>query len=201
MTSAPEAKAPNPAPDRPAIRAIAVLGWGSLVWDPRTLPIRRRWFADGPLVRVEFLRESGGRRITLVLDSEVPAVRSLWAIMDTIKLDDARKQLQEREGCGRVDDIGYWQPVGGAVPSSILDLAKWAECRSIDAVVWTALGAKFHGKDGLRPTADEVIGHLGGLVGTERDEAERYVRRAPPQIDTPYRRRIEAQLQWTATDS
>jgi hypothetical protein len=199
MPSAPEAKAPKPAPDRPAIAAIAVLGWGSLVWDPRTLPIRRQWFADGPLVRVEFLRESGGRRITLVLDSEVPAVRSLWAIMDTIDLDDARKQLQERERCGRID-IGYWQPASGASPSSILDLAKWAECRSIDAVVWTALGSKFRGKDGLRPTADEIIDHLGVLVGTQRDEAERYVRRAPRQIDTPYRRRIEAELQWTATD-
>ena len=198
MASPPQAKAPQPAPERPPIRTIAALGWGSLVWDPRSFPIRRQWFADGPLVHVEFLRESGGRRITLVLDSEVPPVRSLWALMDSTDVDDARRQLREREGC-IIDSIGYW-PANNVVPSSIIDLPKWAECRSIDAIVWTALGSKWDGKEGVRPTADLVIEHLKSLRGTERDEAERYVRRAPRQIDTPYRRRIEAELQWTAAD-
>jgi hypothetical protein len=199
MASPPEAKAPEPALERPSIRAIAVLGWGSLVWDPRTLPIRRQWFADGPLVRVEFLRESADRRVTLVLDPGAPAVRSLWAIMDTTDLNDARRQLREREGCNN-DSIGYW-PANNVVPPSIIDLPKWAECRSIDAIVWTALGSKWDGREGVRPKADLVIGHLKSLRGTERDQAERYVRRAPRQIDTPYRRRIEPELQWTATDS
>jgi hypothetical protein len=200
MASPPQAKVPKPAPDGGSIRTIAVLGWGSLVWDPRTLPIRRQWFADGPLVRVEFLRESADRRVTLVLDPEAPAVRSLWAIMDTTDLNDAREQLKRREGCTRSDAIGYW-PTNNAVLSSVLDLPKWAECRGIDAVVWTDLPSKWGGNDGVRPTVDLVMQHLQGLGGAQRDEAERYVRRAPRQIDTPYRRRIEAELQWTATDS
>jgi hypothetical protein len=198
MAPPPGAKTPQPVPERPAIRTIAVLGWGSLVWDPRTLPIRRQWFADGPLVRVEFLRESADRRVTLVLDPEAPAVRSLWAIMDTTDLNDAREQLKRREGCPRSDTIGYWRS-NDAVPSSILDLPKWAECRGIDAVIWTELPSKWGGKDGVRPTVELVMKHLQGLRGAERDEAERYLRRAPRQIDTPYRRRIEAELQWTAS--
>jgi hypothetical protein len=39
-----------------------------LIWDPRELPIRREWFDDGPLLRVEFTRQSNNGRITLLLE-------------------------------------------------------------------------------------------------------------------------------------
>ena len=122
---------------------IACLGWGSLVWDARALPIQRQWFTDGPFAQVEFLRQSADRRITLVLDSSAS--------------------------------------------------------RGVDSVVWTALRCKFNGENGRRPTVEEVLTHLSGLTGRPRDEAERYIRFAPRQIDTPYRRRIEAVLHWTVS--
>jgi hypothetical protein len=34
------------------------LGWGSLIWDPRELPIAVEWQTNGPLLAVEFARQS-----------------------------------------------------------------------------------------------------------------------------------------------
>jgi hypothetical protein len=177
---------------------IACLGWGSLVWDPRTLPIQRQWFADGPFVQVEFLRQSEDGRITLVLDSTAQLVRSLWAVMDSATTEEAKEALRNREGIPKKNArcIAGWT-AGEAAPPLLVDVPQWAASRGIHSIVWTALPCKFAGESDRRPTVNEVVTHLGGLTGRARDEADRYIRRAPKQIDTPYRRRIEAALHWT----
>lgn len=175
---------------------IACLGWGSLIWDPRELPIQRHWFEDGPFIHVEFARKSQDGRITLVLEPNAIPVRSLWAVMDTADIATAREALRKREKCN-LNDIGIWT-TGESSPNLVLGLPDWANARGIDGVVWTALPPKFG--EQTTPTEDDVINYLSRLAGAVRDTAERYVRYTPKQIDTAYRRRIEAALQWTPTD-
>jgi len=81
-------------------------------------------------------------------------------------------------------------------PASIPDIAKWADARGVDAAIWTALGPKFSNQK-VAPSADQVLEYLRRLMSTVRDNAEQYVERTPRQIDTEYRRRIEAALGWT----
>ena len=187
------------APRSNELANIACLGWGSLIWGPRGLPVQRCWFDDGPLVRVEFARRSRDGRVTLVLHPEAQPVRSLWALMDADDVEVARQDLASREGIptkSRHDRIGAW-PASDS--DCIVGLNEWARAKNLDAVVWTALDSNFT-EEG-QSLGEQVMGHLQSLGGSKRDEAERYIRRAPRQIDTELRRQIEAKLQWTAADA
>jgi hypothetical protein len=136
--------------------------------------------------------------MTLVLNSSALKLRSLWAVMDATNFDEARDALRNREGTNSAH-IGSWSR-GDPAPELVVDLPQWAESRGIGSVVWTALPPKFNGEDDRVPTIKDVVAYLSGLTGRVRDDAERYIRFAPRQIDTPYRRRIEAALQGTPRD-
>ncbi|HOZ65592.1 MAG TPA: hypothetical protein PK497_14345 [Burkholderiaceae bacterium] len=181
---------------------IACLGWGSLVWDPRELPIQQTWFEDGPLIRVEFARQSNDGRLTLVLEKTALPVRCLWAAMDTADLQVSREALRMREGIpskNQLTHIGSWSK-NEPSPESIIELPTWAASRNIQHVVWTALPAKFDAIE-RTPTSEEVVNYLDSLTGVKRSNAERYVRFTPKQIDTLFRRQIEATLHWSAQDA
>jgi len=158
------------------------------------------WESDGPQVHIEFLRISDHRkgRVTLVLDASAAAVTSLWARMTATDLATARESLRVREGVptsNMARDIGVWCR-GDTSPRLIPNLSEWSQSKRLNAVVYTNLGQNFR-RDGQLPTAEEVAGYLRNLKGVIRDQAEEYVRKAPRQINTAYRRAIEAALSWT----
>ncbi|MDW8478601.1 MAG: hypothetical protein RML12_00290 [Xanthomonadales bacterium] len=187
---------------------IACLAWGSLVWDPRELPVLRPWRTDGPAVPVEFARVSRDGRLTLVIVPQAQPQPALWSLFDLAALEAWRgkaapaetleaalQALREREGTVR-RHIGCWRS-GSPDPPALAGLGDWAKARDLDAVLWTALPPKFAGEDGRVPSAEEAVEYLARLEGEARERAERYVRQAPAQIDTAYRRAIAARLGWT----
>lgn len=60
---------------------IVCLGWGSLVWDPKELLIDGHWNTDGPLLPIEFCRQSQDGRLTLVIDPQSEPLQMLWSVM------------------------------------------------------------------------------------------------------------------------
>lgn len=178
---------------------IACLGWGSLVWDPRELPVHGKWFEDGPLLPIEFARQSKDGRLTLVLVSAYASkVRSLWTLFSLDTLPKAREALRLRESVleqNRDSHIAGWS-TGAPDPPHFPEIALWARSQNIDAVVWTSLPPKF-GDELRAPTLAEATTHLRELPHEQRRNAERYIRMTPRQIDTPYRRRFESDFGWS----
>jgi hypothetical protein len=186
------------------------VGWGSLIWDPRGLPLRSPWRPDGPPLPVEFTRVADNGRLTLALREGVADVQTLWALMSGRALEATRSQLAQRErtvpdriGClDRHDGGGH---LGSRDGPSVGDhalvgpLASWLAERELDAVIWTALPANFEERAGRALSLDAAISYLDQLSGEARRRAEQYVRRAPPQVRTEIRQGLERVLGWTPT--
>ena len=162
------------------------------------------------MIKVDFLRQSNDGRLTLVLHESGTIVRSLWAMMDSNDLNQAKDALRHREGISvsgkrikkKPDSIKSWQ-IGDAGNDLVIGLPEWAEAHGISGVIWTALQPKFHFPGDSEPkneppTAQDALTYLQSLQGTRRDYAEQYIRRTPRQVDTAYRRSFEATLGWTS---
>ena len=204
---------------------IVCLGWGSLIWKLDCLPVEKlesglpappwvlspegddvgNWKPDGPPVRVEFARQSGRDRLTLVLYDAAERQPCLWARMTVATPDEAVRKLARREyRCIPEAGIDSWSKTnidrwskGDADPTAIPGLGVWATGRDIEHVIWTALRPKFCDLP-IAPTEDQAVAYLRRLsCKGKAAEAKKYVQRAPPQIDTAYRRRIIRCLGWT----
>lgn len=179
---------------------IACLGWGSLIWQTKNLLIRREWYTDGPFLGVEFVRQSMDGRLTLVITNKAQPVRTLWALMATDDLLTAKKSLQVREGISIRNlntSISSVTTDEETTDELKLGIKNWAISLKLDAVIWTNLRPKFKDVEGQEPALEEAISYLKSLDVNTRQTAEEYIRRAPKQIDTDFRRRFEMELGWT----
>ncbi|HEY4309159.1 MAG TPA: hypothetical protein VGN12_06875 [Pirellulales bacterium] len=193
---------------------IACLGWGSLVWDPKDLPIRSPWFSDGPFLPIEFARIAKDERVTLVLSPNARPVRIFFALLSPTDLEEAKCKLAKRE---RFDDFAQKpnnrigcilkKPDSGSIEiaprkeidrSVIEKIRLWLGVVGMDAVIWTNSKPKMSSADKIyrKPTLPEVIRHLHSLPDAQKKAAEEYIRKTPRQIDTEYRRQIASEFDW-----
>lgn len=78
---------------------IAIIGWGSLIWDPRELPREGVWQEDGPIIKIEFSRVSQDCRLTLVVDENNGLeTKTRFVFSPRNDIEDAINDLKIREG-------------------------------------------------------------------------------------------------------
>lgn len=181
---------------------IAILGWGSLVWNPKLLQYNTTfgWQKDGPMLPLEFSRVSKDFRLTIVLEPTAKLVQSLYAISTNTTIDEAVLNLAVREGSAR-SAIGYYDKhTNETKPKEfkhIENIKKWLTFHpDIDAVMWTNLNANWKEAGRLKSKKQDRIEHLKALDGPTKAIAEEYIRKAPIQIATNFRQEIEKELKW-----
>jgi hypothetical protein len=187
---------------------VAILGWGSLLWNPGNLRNERKWRSDGPWLPIEFARTSNldekkDRRpyLSLVIYAHAGLVRTYWDMSLLTETADARLDMQNRESCG-IDDIACLPKNNAAWSSTTPGLEErireWLDGKKndVDAVIWTNLGWKLSGA--TRFSAEEGMRWLRGLREARKDDtAEEYIRKAPSQTDTCLRRQAREEFRWT----
>jgi len=171
---------------------IAILGWGSLLWEGGTEFDRwhEPWEYDGPQMMLEFSRISASRSgaLTLVIDeahgSPAPVA---WCLSKRARVDDAVCDLCAREGT-TIENIGRSvvtpREAGGEPENPI---TAWARPKNLDSVVWTALKSNFREKREQSFSVPAAVAYLKTLDPAGKAKAAEYVWRAPAFVKTDLR--------------
>lgn len=171
-------------------KKIAILSWGSLIWNQGELGYSGDWIKNGPVLPIEFSRISADGRLTLVIDPRNgKKVPTRYAISTFHDLEGAIRNLREREGTTR-GNIGFVDVLENTHQSRTTAhraIMKWAKECDIDAVVWTDLPSKFTDK---QFTVLRAIKYLNSLDAQKTDLAREYIHKAPPEVLTPLRKKL-----------
>jgi hypothetical protein len=171
---------------------IAILGWGSLIWDPRGLPRASKWEKGGPELPIEFSRKSSDGRLTLVID-ETSGVRvpTQFATSPRIDLAGAICDLCAREGTV-IRNIGYIDLMNSdnrcRLQVELNNIQKWTTLNRFDAVVWTDLPPKWKMNEAF--CIEKAVEYPKSLRGDQEKKAREYIKKAPCEIDTPLLRKL-----------
>lgn len=184
---------------------IAILGWGSLIWQPKELKFDENigWKKNGPVLPIEFARISKDGRLTLVITPNGTDVPTLYAVSSFDNLELAVLNLAVREGSGRMSIGSYNKSKDEFFPPNFPikekdNIKNWIQTTDYDAVIWTNLPEKLNLENMTKTEKDPDgrIDYLQNLKGSESALAEEYIRNTPKQIATTYRKQIIEVLGW-----
>jgi len=175
---------------------IAILAWGSLILDPRDLPIEGRWQLNGPKLPIEFSRISDDKRLTLVIDAEHGEMVSTRYIQSSRSdLGDAICDLRCREKTirKRIGFIDLRHEISSAKEFPDHEAASaaiyaWLKPSSFHAVIWTALRSNFPKKRNEAFSPEAAVRYLDSLSESEQINAFKYINEAPVEVSTALRR-------------
>lgn len=183
---------------------IAIIGWGSLIWDLEILEsqVDPRWQRGaGPVLPLEFSRVSPKRKRALALivdpDHGTECLTSL-VVSKRRSLEDAVNDLAARERAP-LDRIGYASQTGSwrsAVDGLQARFESWLAQTGFAGAVWTDLPGNFHDETGTPFSVSAAITYLRTLQGTSLLEAKRYIELAPEETMTALRQALSVEDWW-----
>jgi hypothetical protein len=183
---------------------IAVLGWGSLLWDPRELHLASPFEPTGPNLPIEFCRISKNHRLTLIIDEDYGTLCQTYAATSGFDdLDAAIENLAKREEMSRSAEVGFVEAAGQERsrlaaerhPHAVETIADWALHAGYDAAIWTALDNHFQRETGEPFSVNAAMRFLEALEQNDPPAFARaldYIRRAPAATQTPVRDAVHA---------
>ena len=188
--------------------SIAILGWGSLLWDKRPEfesfeSQHEVWQSNGPTLRLEFSRvsKSRGKALTLVIEDAPHGAECVvaYALSKRKSWEDVVCDVRDRESTTAAN-VGFCfadktMPVR-ARSGFVLDTIRyWVVARAFSGAVWTDLPSNF--AEMSEPKAafsvDAAVAHVLARSQEDQRKAAEYVWRAPAFVRTPVRAALQAE--------
>jgi len=182
---------------------IAILGWGSLLWDkrPEFDEQREDWRFDGPSLMIEFSRVSKKRNgaLTLVLDTKNgKSCQVAYALSKRQNPDDAICDVRSREGT-TLKNVGFYfvdnSRKQAREEDALETIKNWASEKKVDVVIWTDLKNNFQKTSKFEKpfSIEAALCHIQALDNEGKAKAAEYVWRAPTFVETPLRVALQSQ--------
>lgn len=186
----------------------AILAWGSLIWNPKTLDYDKKfgWLYDGPNLPIEFSRISKEGNLSLVITENGTFNKTFYTFANSnLSFEEVCENLRIREGKCNRKDIGFYKAETDEFHSEDFkhkeEIRNWSKEKKIKNIIWTDLPEKWsyinENEETKNINPNERIEYLKNLPSEKKDIAEEYIRRTPLQIQTDFRKEIEAELNWT----
>ena len=184
---------------------IAVIGFGSLLWDLDDLApkVSGEWkMYEGPILPLEFSLVSRKRHYALALVIDYgDGAPCPTCVIDSVRseigaaiVDLANRERMEPTNIGFVDrNTGESHSHREETRNTLWN---WIENSNYDGAVWTDGERNFEALTGRAFSLQTAQDHLRSLQGISLEEARRYIRNAPARVETPLRRALEGAPWW-----